>query len=896
MKQFIKTRRLLISLSLITSLAGPAYAQNFRISDIRVEGLQRVSASPVFAALPLQAGDMADPAVLRAAIRDLFATGFFDDVELLQDGDVLIVKLKERPTISEITIDGNKAIKTEMLEEAMTKNDLAEGQIFQRSTLDNIVNELERQYVAQGRYAAEVEANISALPNNQVKVEVLVDEGKVASIQHINIVGNTAFSDTELLEQFELSASGWWSWLTSNDRYAREKLKGDIEKLESWYLDRGYLDFEIISSQVSLSPDQRSVFITLNIKEGEIYTIDKINLAGDLIVGEAGIRQLVLLKEGNTFSQYLMTETSEYITALMGNAGYTNAEVEGIPEPDPETGKVDVTFLVNPGDRVYVRRVEFNGNTRTQDEVLRREMRQMEASPASNAKIDQGRVRLERLGFFKQVDVETKDVPGTSDLVDVEYSVEEQPSGAFNASVGYGQTTGVLLGASLQQNNWLGTGKQVGVSVQHSDYQTLYNFSYSDPYFTPDGVSRGISLFYNARDYSKIRVSTYTTDTYGLNLSFGYPISEIQRLNFGVGYSHLEVETGRYTVQEIRRTPFDTDLDLTRRTQWYVDADTWEDYSADPRSFWNYDEGVLEDFSLSSGMVTQDMLSNTELGFIDKFGDEFDTFNFRFGWLRSTLNRGMFATRGSRQSLQFEVTVPGSDLEYFTVQYDGQIFVPIADKYALKFRTSLGFGDGYGDMERLPFFKNYFGGGYGSVRGFERSSLGPKASAPAEYTPAQVNFTPVDSNGDGIYDSYTGTGTGYVLCDETIEDDLNRPLCVPGELARNYQAIDYRYRNIGGNMLVETGVELLFPVPFIEDQRSMQLSLFVDAGNVFDTDCGQYQESCSAFDVKELRASAGISLNWLSAMGPLVFSWGKPLEFKPGDEREYFQFSLGQSF
>ncbi len=893
MNLLLKNKKSIFLLSLVLGLSAQVEAQNLRISDIRVEGLQRVSASPVFAALPLQVGDQVDTVAVRTAIRSLFATGFFDDVEVLQDGSVLIVRLKERPTISEITIEGNKAIKTEMLQEAMTENDLAEGQIFQRSMLDTIVNELERQYVAQGRYAAEVTATVSELPNNQVSVKVLVDEGKVAALKHINIVGNQAFNNEELLELFESRTTGWLSWLTNNDRYAREKLRGDIEKLESHYLDRGYLDFEVISTQVSLSPDQKSVYVTLNIKEGDVYTVENINLAGELIVEESSIRRLVLLNEGRTFSQVLMTETSEYITRLMGNAGYTNAEVEGIPEPNPETNTVDVTFLINPGDRVYVRRIGFRGNTRTQDEVLRREMRQMEGSSASNARIEQGKVRLERLGFFKGVEVETSDVPGTSDLVDLEYTVEEQPSGAINASIGYGQVTGVMLGASLQQNNWLGTGKQVGVSVQHSTYQTLYNLSYNDPYFTPDGVSRGITLFYNARDYSKIRVSSYTTDSYGVSLNFGYPISEIQRLNFGAGYTHLEVRTGQHSPQEIQRTPF---LDLENQTYFYTTEEA-------QRNLQQGGGGFIEDFSLSSGMVTQDMLTDTTPGFIDRFGSKFDTFSLKAGWLRSTLNRGIFATRGSRQSLQLEVTVPGSDLEYYTVQYDGQVFKPINDDFTLRFRTSLGYGDGYGDMDRLPFFKNYYAGGYGSIRGFDRSSVGPKSSYPSHYIEVPIEYRAVDQNGDGINDGHVVANRGYLLCDEYVE--LGEPYpgalplvgCEAGELARRYQSVDRRYQNFGGNILVEGGAELLFPIPFIEDQRSMQLSLFIDAGNVFDTNCSPSQNSCTDLDIDEIRVSAGISLNWLSAMGPLTFSWGKPLVWdKQQDLRESFQFSLGQPF
>jgi outer membrane protein insertion porin family len=771
--------------------------------------------------------------------------------------------------------------------DAMKKNDLAEGQIFLRGTLDGILNELERQYVAQGRYSAEVTAEIVDLPHNQVKVEVKVDEGKVAAIKHINIVGNEVFSDEELLKLFELNTTGLLSWITSDDRYAREKLKGDIEKLESYYLDRGYLDFRVVSSQVSLSPDQKSVHITLNIHEGDIYTVKKIDLAGELIIPEERFRHLVLLREGETFSQGLMTSTSEFMTTLLGNAGYTNAEVKGIPKPDPENKTVDITFLVNPSQRVYVRRIEFRGNTKTQDEVLRREMRQMEAASASNAKIDQGKVRLERLGFFKGVNVEKKDVPGTSDLVDVEYTVEEQPSASINASIGYSQGYGLLLGASLQHNNWQGSGKQVGISINHSQYQTLYNFSYVDPYFTPDGVNRGISLYYSARDYSKINVASYTTDTYGLNFSFGYPISEIQRLNYTFGYSHLSVKTGSYTVQEIRRTPFE--LDLSAYPYQYV-------RQQDLRNFNQYPSGVIEDVSLPTGLVTDEMLTSTPMGFVDLYGDEFDTFTFGLSWLRSTLNRGILATRGSKQTLALDVSFPGSDLEYFTLQYDGQVFVPLSQSFTMRFRTSLGYGDGYGDMDRLPFFKNFYSGGFGSVRGFRRSSLGPQASAPGYYYNQATDYVARDRNGDGIKDGHDEQGSAFILCEDAIPDGRGRQMCEAGELMRSYGEINTRNRAFGGNMLVEFGSELIFPLPFIDDQRSFQTSLFLDVGNVFDTDCAETQIACTSFDADELRASVGIGLNWLSPMGPLTFSLAKTLKHNEGDDREAFQFSLAAPF
>ena len=517
-------KQILVVLTLLT-LSVSSYAVNFTVTDIRLEGLQRVSASPVFAAMPVRVGDSIDSEDVREVIRSIFATGYFTNVQVARDGNDLVVILQERPAIKSIEFDGNKAIKTEQLEEVMTENGIAEGEILQRHMLQQITRELERQYIGQSRYSANVEAVVEDLANNMVAIKVEVDEGKASSILHFNIVGNEIFSDEELFKAFELRESVWWKFFSKADQYSREKLSGDIEKLESFYLDRGYLDFKVLSSQVSVSPDKESVYITLNIKEGGVYTVKDLDIAGDPILPEERVRRLILLRKGETFSQILMTDTAEYIKTLLGNAGYTNATVEGIPEKNPEDNTVVVNFLIDPGKRVYVRRVEFRGNTKSSDEVLRREMRQHEGASASNARIEQSKVRLERLGFFKEVTVENKDVPGTDDLIDVEFTVEEQPSGQIQASIGYAQYTGLNLALNIQENNWLGTGKQVNFGINKNTYQTIYNFGYNDPYFTPDGVSRGFSAFYRTRDYSRLRVAEYATDSFGGNLNFGYPIS-----------------------------------------------------------------------------------------------------------------------------------------------------------------------------------------------------------------------------------------------------------------------------------------------------------------------------------------------------------------------------------
>lgn len=781
-------RRFILSLSLIIScFASLAHASVFQISDIRIEGLQRVSAGIVFSALPVSVGDLVDEEAIRDATRSLFRTGYFSDVVMVRENAVLVVGLMERPAVTEIKLEGNKAIETEQLMSALRDNGLAEGQIFRQVILEGMAQELERQYVSQGRYGAKVETEVEQLPRNRVAINISIDEGDVAKIRHINIVGNKAFSEETLLESFEQSETGWLSWIRGDDKYSREKLSGDLETLETWYLDRGYLKFAVESTQVSVSPNKESVYITININEGETYKISEIELSGELKIPESQVKALILMREGMIFSQALMTSSSELITRRLGNEGYTFAEVQGYPEVDEEDNTAKVTFIVMPGMRAYVRRVEFRGNTKTSDEVLRREMRQMEGASATNALIEMSRVRLERLGFFKEVSVENVPVAGTNDQIDVIYSVEEQPSGSVGASIGYSQGYGLIIGANLSENNFLGTGKQVAVGLNRSTYQSSINFSYAEPYFTVDGVNVGYSVYARETDYDRINVASFSTNTYGANVNWGYPISEIQRIGFGLGYENLDLKTGSFASKEI------TD-------------------------------------------------------FVSANGDNFDVFSLNVNWVKSTLNRGIFATRGASQRLGINVALPGSGLEYYKVTYKGQYLTGLTRSLSLKLRTDLGYGESYGGTTQLPFFKNFYGGGFGSVRGFKRNTLGPQD------TPCHLLDPP---------------------CNTTYIDDPDP---------------------IGGNVQIEFGAEVIFPLPFIKDQRSVQSAFFVDVGNIFNTKCGDTQINCFKPDAEELRYSVGVGATWLSGFGPITFSFAKPLNSNEFDETEVFQFSLGNTF
>ena len=782
-------KRSLLSL-LIGSLAMAPGAQAFVVNDIRIDGLQRVSAGTVFSALPVEVGDDVESSDVAGAVRALYQTGYFNDIQIGRDGDIMVVSVIERPSISEIEIKGNKAIKSEDLVKGLGQSGLAEGEIFQQATLEAIRLELERQYVAQGRYSASIQTEVEAQPRNRVKLTINVKEGKVATIQHVNVVGNTVFSDSELADLFELRKTRWYQFFSSADKYSREKLSGDLERLRSYYLDRGYINFNIASTQVSISPDKQGVYITVNVDEGDQYTISDVNLAGDIVIPEEEARDLLLARSDQVFSRRTVTTTEEVLSRRLGNEGYTFANVSGIPKPDHENKTVSLTFFVDPGRRAYVRRINFSGNVKTDDEVLRREMRQMEGASANTQQIEQSKVRLERLGFFRQVDVETPPVPGTSDQIDVNYTVEEQPSGSISASVGYSQSDGLLLGGSISQENFLGTGNQVSIGLNKSDVSQLYNFSFMNPYYTVDGVSRGFDVFYRKYDYKDSDISSYAADTYGGNVRYGYPISETQSLSFSLGVDGTKITTGN-------STPL-----------------------------------VIDDF-------------------IRENGDQFTNFKTTLGWSQSELNRGLLPTAGYSQSVSSTVAVPGSDSTFYKLIYRGQYFQPLTENYTLRFSTRLGYGGGYGSTSEIPFFENFYAGGFVSVRGYRDNTLGPKA-------PEKNNANNVNS--------------------------------------------------LGGNVLMEGTVEVLFPLPFVKDQRSLRTSLFMDWGNVFQTSCptgtgnrpepydGTYIVDCYKPDLSELRYSVGVGLTWITPLGPLTFSLARALNPKGKDETQSFQFSLGTPF
>lgn len=830
----------------------------FTVSDIRLDGLKRISPASVFANLPFSIHSKVDSLSIAQAIKVLFKTGNFDDIVAAREGDVLVFELTERPSIASILIEGNKALKTEDLLDGLTRSGLAEGQVFKRETLEGIRLELQRQYSSQGRYDAEIVAKVGSLPQNRVSLVIDVYEGTTAEIKHLNIVGNTRFKTEDLLDLFEMKDSDSVYFWSSKDKYSRERLRADIEKMESFYRNQGYLNFRVDSTQVALGPHKDSVFITMNVNEGDVYRVSDIKLSGDIILNENTIRRMILLRPGGIYSQSRITSTQEIITRLLSAEGYAYASVRHYPKPNLEDKTVELTFFIDPGQRTYVRRIEFRGNTGTQDEVLRREMRQMEAAPASSHKIEQSKIRLERLGYFQNVTSEMVKVPGQDDQVDVIFSVEEQPSGSVGASIGYSDAGGLVLSANMSQKNFLGSGNKVSVGVSKNDYQVSYNFNFTNPYYTVDGVSRGFGLFYKETDFDKLGVAEFSSNTYGATLNYGYPISEITRIGFGLGYANIYIKTGPYASQEVISTP-----EAINNVDHYFCAPT----NAATGRYCSNGNDPHDIYNLLNG--GEDPYPVLEAGFINKHGDRYNNYTVNLNWNQSKLNRGFMPTNGFSHALNFEAGVPATDLEYWKATYKGQYFVNFRPEIALRFHGKFGYGGGYGNTEDLPFFEYFYSGGFGSVRGYERSSLGPKG------TPSEgfLTGTGIDSNGNYVggyvYDPVSGK---FVTSKLTNQD------------------------TIGGNILVESGVELIFPLWFVKERRSLRTVLFVDAGNVFDSDCGIYQETCYDVEFNQLRASYGFGLTWVSALGPLSFSLSQPINNSSSDNTKFFQFSIGTGF
>jgi len=691
----MKILKRLISFVLLLNITTILAFEEFIVNDIRIAGLQRVSTGSIFNTIPISVGDKIDDRKIVDITRALFATEQFDDIQIGRDGNALIITVAERPSISSIDISGNSALKTEILLESFDGIGITEGQVYKRSTLERMKAELVRSYSSQGRYGAGVEIYETPQPRNRVSISIEIDEGESAKIDGITILGNNIFSDEDLLDVMELSEGSWLSFLSNDDQYSREKLQGDLENLESYYLDRGYLQFSIESSQVSISRDRSSIYITYIVSEGPKYTISDVKIVGDMPLNEELIDPIIETQKDITYSQAQITQIEEIFTSLLGNEGYAFASVKGQPDIDEEMLEVDLSFVIDPGKRTYTRKILFEGNEITQDNVLRREMRQFEGAWASDDKIEQSRVRLERLGFFKEVNVETVPVPGTDDQIDVKFRVEEETTGNVGGNLGYSDF-GLMIGFNLQERNFLGTGNSVGIAINKSIYQEVYNLSFYDPYFTIDGASRGYSLYYRKTDYGEFNIANYTSDSQGLGIQFGYPISDTQRVGLNLTYDKTEIDQGTLPVRDI-------------------------------------------------------------LDFLLEEGNSFQTVSAQAVWSRITLNRGMFPTDGASTEALFLATLPLSDINYYKFNIRQKFYQPLnVWDLVFGFQGEIGYLAPYGDTNNVPFFQHFYAGGPRSLRGFESNTLGPRATPSPCYGFDTVNdLCPplIDSNFDGIPDS-----------------------------------------------------------------------------------------------------------------------------------------------
>ena len=797
---------------------------DFTVEDIRIEGLQRVALGAALTFIPVQIGDELDSFRTTQLIRSLYSSTHFENIQVVRDGNTLIIRVQERPTISNIVFEDNDDIEDEQLQDSLNGNNIKIGEPLDKTVLTSIENGLKDFFYSIGKYNANVTAIVTPLPRNRVDLKLLFEEGDAAKIDQINIVGNEKFSDEELLNQFELQfKKPWWNFF-SETRYQQQTLNGDVETLRSYYLDRGYLRFALDSTQVSVTPERTGIYIALNVNEGEQYTISDVEVIGDLLGNEDYIRRVLPLTKGELYNQAEVTYTEEFISRYLGRFGYAYPTVTTIPEINDEDKTVKLTLSVEPGKRIYVRRINFSGNKVTADKVLRQNVSQLEGAWLSNNSLESSKNQLSRLTYMENVEFDTVRIPGKEDQVDVNFNVTEQPAGSFNAGVGFGDRTGLSLNAGIQQDNFLGTGKRVGLNVNTVSFQQSIALSYTDPYFTIDGISLGGSVSYSKFDGGSFGVIQFDSTSFSAGATIGYPIDEFNRISFGLTYAATELRN---------RTQF---IQTDRFFEQFVDED-------DPDAAISY-----------------------------------DSFLATVAWSRVTLNRGVFPTAGSSQSASFSITTPNSDVNYFKAILDSKFYFPLTrnQRWTVLARLRLGYGNGYGSEngieQVLPFNENFTAGGSDTLRGFENNTVGPR----------------------GVQRFASGAITG--------PDGI----IIPG--SEGTDAIQLSQRSLGGNAIAVGGVELIVPTPFVsaELDNTVRTSVFLDVGNVWDTEF-DFTEISQLTNVSEdqlldysdftlYRASAGISVQWLSAFGPLQFSFSSALKDRPGDDARFFTFNIGQTF
>ena len=772
-------KRFIFLILLFTSPFSITQQDSWVLDDIRITGLQRVSAGSVFAVMPVSIGDVINNENYKEIATSIFETGKFDDIKLGREGNALLINLEERPTIDEILIEGNKAIKTDALLDGLKKSGIFVGALYKRAIFESLNVELERQYSSQGKYSAEVEVLSENLPKNRIKLSVNIDEGVSASLKVINIVGNKKFSDEDILKEFKLKEKNWLSVFSRGSGYSKENLKGDLETLESLYKNNGFLKFEILSTMVSISENKKDIFLTITLNEGNIYKVKEVSLAGDLDIDELILESLLNIPTNEIYMESFVKFSEDRIKGLLESIGYTNAEVSTSREINEDEKSVSLTLFVDKGQRTMVNRISFQGNERTHDVVLRREMRQMEKSWASNDLMEISKLRLDRLGFFKNVEYEKKSVPGSPDEVDVIFTVEEQYSGSIGGSLGYG-AYGFSLGANYSEKNAFGTGNTVSVGISYSEWRQDISFNFFDPYFTIDGLGLGYGAYLRKTDYGNFNIASYNTDSYGGSVNFQLPITEIEQLGLSLQVDNTQLKSNVFSSRQL-------------------------------------------------------------IDFYNSEGFDFNTYSGQVSWSRVTLDRGLFPTNGTRNSISLSLTLPGSNINYGRFSHDFKIFRPLPLGLVFAYKSRIGALFTYGDTQTAPPYQHFYAGGMRSVRGFKQNYLGPKAVYNAGYGPS-------------------------------------------------------RPRPIGGPYSLSGGFDLIVPLDFVPDPRSVRASVFIDYGNVFSEGCRSYEVNCYEFDLSEIRYSVGLGFTWVTALGPLSFAIASVFNDSPEDRTESFQFEIGTQF
>jgi outer membrane protein insertion porin family len=795
--------------------AGASIAQasavepgEFTVGDIKVEGLQRIAEGTVYNYLPVSLGDHMTHQKVEESLRALYATGFFRDVELRRDGNTLVVAVRERPSIESFEIKGNKDIKTEDLQKSLKNVGLATGKTFDRSVLEDVKQYLTDQYFSRGKYAVKIDTKVEDVAGNKVKIAIDIKEGKRAVIRQINFVGNTVYPPKQILESLELHTPNWLSWYKQDDRYSRESLQGDLEKLRSWFMDRGYANFQIDSTQVAIAPEKDDIFVTVNVTEGDVFKVSEVKLAGTMVVPEEQLKALLQVHPGQVYARKLVTSSQELMSYRLGAEGYAFAKIEPVPTTDAEKKTVSLTFFVDPGNRVYVRRVNFNNTTAINDEVLRREMRQLEGSWLSNQAVERSKQRiLQRLPFVEKVEFENKPVPGTPDLVDVDLDIKEGLPGQFGGGIGYSASQKFLLNGNFTHANFMGTGERVSAEVQAGAYSSIYSLSQTQPYTTIDGVARTTTVSYRKTTQFVSSASQFSTRMLTASLDWSYPISEFQGLRFGMSAQRNEL--------------------LASETGSAKESIGWVQHNG---SSFTRTATALD----GTGATTT----------FDFYGSRFNVYEMILGWSYDTRNRAIFADRGTRNSIQMTYALPGTSVRYYTADYSFLKLIPVWKKFAVALKANINYGNKLGKTTGLPPYRQFYGGGPDTIRGYRESTLGPK-------------------------------------------DSFGNPY--------------------GGNLLTVANAELLFPTPE-KWKANVRVSAFYDLGNVFSTCCVKFVGIDRVtpvgynFSYNQLKRSVGIAVQWLAPLGIFRFSYAIPLNAFAGDgirypdQREGFQFSIGSAF